>query len=132
MSRFVWTDALDVGVSKMNFEHQRLIQLMGELQDLNQKRAGKDEICAAFEVLVDCVELHFMNEEAYLMTKNYPDLESHKLIHENLIKALNKHYREYRTSITNRVPSAVFDFFQSWLTTHILLVDKKYSSIEDE
>ena len=43
-----------------------------------------------------------------------------------LIERMTEQKEEFDKTPVARIPSAVFDFFKLWITTHIMIVDKKY------
>lgn len=120
-----WTPALSVLVQEMDSEHQALIALMNTLFDLNARGADKAAITKAFDTLAEYTVKHFADEERYMASVKYPDLENHKRAHKQLLDCVQMQRRDFAAG-GNTVPAAVFAFFKNWLTSHILGVDIKY------
>ena len=80
-----------------------------------------------FDLLVAATHEHFDDEEKHMQTIGYPGLERHHQIHQQLFEALDKYRREFTASVYGRFPSSVFDFFKTWLITHIMIVDRQYA-----
>jgi len=129
MEEFKWTPYLDVGNEAMNDEHRELINKMQNLTALNQRSLNKNDILFYYDDLVNYTKRHFQDEEIYLESINYPGLEQHKRIHVGLMDALARYREEFKSSVSGRFPSSVFDFFRTWITSHILVVDKGYSEL---
>lgn len=127
MSEFKWTATLDVGDDLMNREHQVLIEKMGKLASYNLRSLSKKDILFYYDDLIEYTKRHFRDEEALLEKLDYIGLDQHKRIHEGLLEAMNRYREEFNTSVSGRLPSSVLDFFRTWITTHILVVDKQYA-----
>ncbi len=132
METFTWGPHFDVGDDKINREHQKLIAMMRNLAQLCKKSVPKQQVLFAYDALIQFTEEHFADEEELMAELNYPDLENHKKIHQQLLDNLYKYREELVVSVYGVLPSSVFDFFQNWLMTHILIVDQKYGAVLKE
>lgn len=127
MSRsFQWSTAFDVGVDSMNLEHQGLFERMQKVSDLCEMSTSKENILSAYDSLISYTEKHFAHEEDLMVSLNYKGLEAHRRLHKELLDKLHKYRKELVNSVYAALPSSVFDFFENWLLTHILIVDKQY------
>ncbi len=128
MGFVTWEQDLSVGVNQMDRDHQELIRLMNELFDINEKTPSTPNITQAMDKLISFTKKHFADEEAHMFAINYPGYDSHKLIHEDLLGKLARHYDDYR-KVGGKLPNTIFSFLKLWLTAHIKGVDKKYNHI---
>ncbi len=126
MAFFQWNQNLVLGVQKMDTEHQELVSLMNRLFDANEKKLPKPEIIAAFKALADFTVKHFADEEAYMASVNFPDIEKHKLIHKDLLTKVSAHLDGFKNG-GGQVDESVFDFLNLWLKAHIMGLDMKYA-----
>lgn len=126
MAFFEWNEKLDLGVKDMNGEHQKLIDLMNHLYDLNHANASKAEVGGAVKALADWTITHFEHEEAFMESIDYPELKTHRLIHENLLAQLKEHMEAYEAGSNNQLDEKFFLFLKVWLTGHIMGIDMKY------
>ena len=124
MSFFEWSKMFDIGVQDMNREHQKLLEIMNRLYDRHEAKADRTEIKALLKELGDYTVKHFSDEEAYLTSISYPDLEKHKLIHKDLLEKFGAHVTEFSTS--GVLNERIFAFLKMWLSAHIQGVDMKY------
>lgn len=125
MTYFVWNDELDINVDNMNEQHKILIGIMNELYDLNGKHATKTELTSAVKKLDSYTRFHFLDEERYMESIGYNDLERHKLIHKNLLTELEKHINDFAKHHRG-LSDDFFYFLRYWLSTHIRHIDRKY------
>jgi hemerythrin len=130
-SELQWSSALSVGDPKLDGEHRAIIEQMSTLRDQNSRTFSKEKLLESFDALVALTRVHFQDEERHMAELNYPDLERHKRIHEQLYQALDRYRTEFSASVYGRFPSSVFDFFQTWLVTHIMIVDQQYAKFRD-
>lgn len=120
-----WDGRYDIGVNEMNGEHKEIMNLMNRLYELNEKRASKMDLTGAIKNLVDYTLKHFKDEEAFLASIKYPDLEKHKMIHQNLLTNLRLHQEKFEKG-SGLVESDFFAFLKLWLSAHIQGIDMKY------
>ncbi len=126
MSFFQWNQNLVLGVQKMDGEHQQLVGLMNQLFEANERKLPKQEIVSAFKALADYTVKHFADEEAYMESVGFPDIEKHKIIHKDLLSKVGAHFEGFKNGGT-LVDQSVFDFLNLWLKAHIMGLDMKYA-----
>ena len=69
---------------------------------------------------------HFKDEEKYMQSINYPELNAQKQMHEGFIKKLAELKKQYEESGANiTVIISANQFILDWLTKHISTADKK-------
>lgn len=128
MSDFIWTQALSIGVSAMDHDHQKIINYMNALAAAVERKAPATETGAAFSRLIDFTSRHFADEERYMESIGFPRLDSHKLIHRKLLNELGTYYSEFQH--TRVVEDKVFRFLTFWLKSHICGIDRQYTRNE--
>lgn len=124
---FIWSPALDVGNSRLNHEHREILALMARLQVLNTKSMSKVALLSAFDELIQYTQLHFAEEEEHMAAMSYPKLETHMRLHTSLLNSLAGYRAELMSSVYGRFPVSVFDFFKTWMISHIMIADKQYA-----
>lgn len=120
-----WDSRFDIGVNEMNGEHKEIMNLMNRLYELNEKRANKLELTVAIKNLAEYTVKHFKDEETYMASIKYPDLEKHKAIHQNLLNNLKLHQDKFEKG-SGMVDNDFFAFLKLWLSAHIQGIDMKY------
>jgi hemerythrin len=127
MALISWSDALSVNIKELDDQHKCLIELVNNLHDAMKTGKGNAVIGPILSDLLSYTSFHFATEEKYFQQYAYPEFPRHKKEHDALTqktKALNASYREGKLTITIEVMT----FLKDWLSNHILISDKKYSS----
>ncbi len=114
----------------MNDEHKQLIAYMNTLYDLNEAGAEKNTLNAALNEFLEYTKLHFDDEERYMASVNYPDIEDHKDKHKKLFQDLSVYVSEFNR--TGQVDIGFFNFLKLWLRGHIIYIDGKYKKFINE
>ncbi len=122
-----WTTALHIGVSAMDAEHQKLVELMNNLHELHTSRAPKPMMTAALKALFDYTVKHFKDEEEYMRRIRYDGYKVHCITHQHLISKLTD-FRDAYVSGRSDLSDDFFNFLKLWLSAHILQIDKKYTA----
>ena len=117
-----WSEKYEMGVSQMDSEHKELLKRINTLINAMNKNTG---IKKSFESLAQYTVKHFTEEESYMEQISYPALESHKKVHENLLKAVNGFGAQIDSGTVDKTKLA--SFLKNWLFTHIMGVDTKYA-----
>lgn len=125
--RFIWSDEYALDINDMDGEHKILINKINYLAErIEEANGGTNSIIVeAFTDLANYTIEHFSDEEKFMSTFNYPQLEGHKEIHRRLVKTV----LEFKDKIIEGSydPMALMNFLNDWLVSHILNVDMKYS-----
>ncbi len=120
---FIWDEKYNVGDKTINKQHQQLFKIGNEIQYAKLSEAGKYVM-----KLLKYTKNHFAHEEAYMKKNDYPELEQHKEMHDELIIKLGEISSGF---INNEDDFAQFkSFVYEWLTNHILHEDKKFFEYE--
>lgn len=127
MTVLAWDPArFDVGVSKMNAQHENLVGLMNLIHDRSTAGGAKAELDGLLKKLAEATVAHFADEEAYLVSVSFADLKSHKLIHQKLLTDFTAHKARFDAG-RGELDKGFFEFLSLWLRSHICHVDAKYN-----
>jgi len=77
--------------------------------------------------MTDYAKTHFANEEEYMLSINYPELEAHKQLHQEFIDKVN----DYTTRLKSGkliLSIEVTNYLKQWLTNHIKGMDQHYAA----
>ncbi len=122
---FNFEEEFKLGINQVDEEHIRLVNILNLVHSLlkQEKRAEARQVFK--ETLSAYVGEHFDNEEKFMESFNYPDLEQHKKIHENFKNT----FLEMQPAIESdddTFRKALSDTF-TWILTHIGKTDKRYA-----
>ncbi len=121
-----WTDALSVGVKRLDDQHKQLVNLLNALHDANTSGGDSEDMRRILGELVAYTIKHFKDEELLLEQTGYPATESHKKAHVALaekVRVLNDEFQAGNTTLT----AEVFKFLRTWLNGHIRGTDRSYT-----
>lgn len=116
-----------LGIEAIDNEHIRLVDLLNEVHDLMS--AGKrDEARWVFrETLAEYVDVHFANEEKFMESIGFPQLEDHRKIHATFKRSFEELKPQLEQADDEAFRKALTDAF-SWIVTHIGKTDRKYAA----
>lgn len=128
---FAFTAKYHTGIELVDNEHKRLFEIIREANDLIQAEYLHDkfdEIMKIIDELRDYTEFHFRDEEAYMEQIGYPELPAQKRAHAVFEERLAEIDIFKMSEIDDNQQSyllELIDFLLSWLSNHILKMDKK-------
>ncbi len=121
MAQLDWTSILNIGVTKIDEQHKQLISLSNSLIQAMTIGKGNEVLTTLFEELKAYTLYHFEDEEKYMASMNYPQLENHKVIHTKLIEQVDTFRNELLAGEVT--PNQALDFVNDWIIEHIMDVD---------
>jgi len=121
-----WTEALSVGDTAIDQQHQRLIQIINDLHEAMRTQTARAQLGQLLDQLIAYTHEHFSYEEGRLQACGYPHLKGHQRLHADLLGQVG----ELKTKF-NRGKRAMnielMNFLKTWLTDHIQKTDKRYT-----
>ncbi|MCF6278274.1 MAG: hemerythrin family protein [Anaerolineales bacterium] len=123
---FDFDDEFKLGIEAADIEHGKLIDMLNRTHELLSENK-RDEARSYFsQTLAGYVHEHFSNEETFLESIQYPELEDHKKIHANFRKSFEELEPRIKTADDVAFRQALTDTFV-WIINHIGKTDKKYA-----
>jgi diguanylate cyclase (GGDEF)-like protein/hemerythrin-like metal-binding protein/PAS domain S-box-containing protein len=123
---FPWDDHFNVGISKIDQQHQRLVELLNLLARevvCDTKSSRLNEI---FNELLDYTIYHFQTEESiwaeYFSTDSM--LTQHKEVHQTFIDSVMELKAEQNERSSSEIAQETLGFLVRWLASHILETDR--------
>lgn len=113
------------GVEEMDSEHAQLIEKAEGLMQAYQDGNTEEEMTQMLMFLAEYTSMHFKNEEALMASYNYPDLETHKTIHESFkseVSDLIEDIKENGLTAQSRIQMT--HLTTNWIHEHIGGMDK--------
>ena len=126
-----WNNALSVGISEIDEEHKRLIEIINELYDGMKKGVDQDLVFRTLSEMIRYAALHFGTEERYMFKFDYPEYQEHREEHLNFFSQIIVFIYECKKS-DEIISMDMLTFLKKWLVNHIQVTDKKYSSFFQE
>jgi hemerythrin-like metal-binding protein len=126
MSLITWNEKLSVGVEEIDQQHQKLVQLINGLHNHMLAGDASDIMAKVLDRVIEYTGFHFNTEEQLMLKYSYPESETHKHEHKDLVDTavdLQKKLKSGHAHITMET----MHFLQDWLQHHILGSDKKFA-----
>jgi hemerythrin len=121
----VWDQSFSTTIPTFDEQHKKLFAMINELSEAMQHKRSKEAIGSVLARLIDYTATHFAAEEEVFRKTGYPEADSHKRLHEELVQqvvALQEKFNSGETLLTHEV----VEFLQDWLVKHIKGTDHRY------
>ncbi|RLD02822.1 MAG: hypothetical protein DRI56_13555 [Chloroflexota bacterium] len=123
---FNFDDEFKLGIKAADIEHGQLVDMLNRTYEL-LKDGNREEARNYFnKTLSAYVHEHFRNEEAFLKSIGFPELEEHKVIHANFRKSVEELSLRIENADDVAFRQGLADTF-TWIINHIGKTDKKYA-----
>ena len=113
---------LSVGIESIDLQHQYLVDLINRIS-LELKGSDTDYQASLIDELGGYARVHFTAEENLMYKLGYPDLENHRMLHQQLLEKLNGQIGLYLVGMLN--PEEIVQYLSGWVVRHLLTEDKK-------
>lgn len=122
MPNIVWSETLSIGKMEIDAEHKQLIRIANSLLRAMQEGKNKNDFAKILHELREYTVFHFNNEEEYMRSIGYPDLNKH-IDEHNILKKRVKDF-QHSVFIGDKVQfDALREMLKDWLVGHILSCD---------
>ena len=125
---FAFTDEYRIGVEIIDEEHEELFNIIRKANNLITAELlhdKYDEIVGVIDQLRNYTIQHFTDEEEYMASIGYEDLDIQKSTHEMFVDKLNDINLDELDDNQQGYLVELVDFLLMWLVNHILKMDKK-------
>lgn len=107
-----------LGVKLIDEQHHHLVELInGFGRAMLDGRGGKD-LMQLFGDLANYVHVHFSSEEVLMDKNDYPDAETHRMLHREFTGQLAEFILEFQEGNKMLSPE-VHRYLRDWLVDHI-------------
>jgi hemerythrin len=118
-----------IGVETIDEQHKELFRIADEAYMLLKDEfiVDKfDEIVAIIVRLKEYAQMHFEEEEAYMMSIGYKRLLSHKIEHSDFLEKLDNFDLSSLDYNQSQALVELLEFLNDWLIHHIMEKDKLF------
>ncbi len=125
---FAFTDKYLTGIEQVDKEHERLFEIIAEINDSLNSMGDYDRFDSIMEILGELKEytiVHFSHEEEYMKSINYEGLDEQIRLHKTFVERLSSVNVDYIDDNQKGYLEDLIRFLLNWLSTHILLIDKR-------
>lgn len=117
------TPDLLTGVERMDKQHMRIAELINIIASQLQEGNLQNAIDLYKDTLLPFVQFHLKDEEEYMASVGFPELEEHKKHHEWVLKLFSDVGESLKDPKSLR---QALSLLTGWLYGHVGKVDKKY------
>lgn len=126
MTEYEWRDEYNIGVESIDKEHRELFSIINKLLIMKQDGKNTEWICnEGIKFFKNHAATHFANEEAYMASVNYSNIEQHTALHKGFteitLPALEKELE--RTKFSRQALDHFIGVCAGWLIGHTLTED---------
>lgn len=122
---FRWKDDYKVDNLLIDTEHKQLFDIAFSAFEVVDDEKRNKKIKSVILDLYDYMKKHFNHEEAFMKELNYPKIEEHKLLHQNIINTLNQFVKELPSLDIVTFEKELARIIDISLVQHIILEDRK-------
>jgi hemerythrin len=113
----------------MEAQHEVLTSLMNSLAQRDGQGATKAELSKLLRQLESLTVSHFAEEEVYMRELEHPKLDTHQIIHRDLLVMLRRHMEEFEAGETDgKLGCKLRSFLVYWLGSHIEGMDRQLAN----
>lgn len=116
----VWEDSLSIGIEAIDADHKNLISFLNKLTD---RMLTQDDVDVILTELIDYSLYHFRREEAVMEACGDPNLEKHRVTHQELAAEARQLAERWRDNRDPKMVHELVDFLRVWLVKHIMKDD---------
>ncbi len=130
MKLFEWDGSLNVGITQVDNQHERLFALVNAYFAVMRNAEAGTIIADTITELFDYATEHFALEEKMLQDHGYPQLAEHRAEHAYYLGKIASYQvmlREGIGSVEGRaITVELWKFMKGWLVEHIMTRDMEY------
>jgi hemerythrin-like metal-binding protein len=125
MALIAWGPALSVGVTVIDDQHKKLIELVNQLNDAMHAGQGRAALGTVLGELVKYTVYHFGTEEKLMAQHHYELSAAHKAEHKKLVDDVGAFKAKFEGG-NAMISTEIMNFLRDWLSRHIMGTDKKF------
>ena len=125
-----WEKVYKLGVEEIDSQHKFFIGLLQASMEAPDDADQQEALGYLLQRLLLYAEFHFKTEEGIMSRKQYPVLEQHKQIHEELLAEAERLYAEWTNGSFRKIQ--LVQFLWIWLRDHIGSVDRSFGEFLQE
>jgi len=122
---FTWRKEYMLCHDMIDKDHQELFNIAYRAFSHNESKLPKEYVRKIIRELNEYMQAHFMREEEYMDSIEFPLLQEHKNIHLNIISQIHELYSKIPLMSLQQFEKELLSSIDIWLVNHILNEDQK-------
>ncbi|MDR0447806.1 MAG: bacteriohemerythrin [Treponema sp.] len=119
----VWRPEYNLGIPIIDEQHRGIVTTINSFHYAMQHKHGESMLHPVIAMVKEYTHIHFEVEENFLKYCEFPDLENHIVMHNELRHELTKIGGK---SLMNQNPYQFMDFLKKWWIDHICEKDRVF------
>lgn len=134
MPFITWQESYALGISEIDSQHQKIVELINRLFQIFSEHKIEDEkgLEAILQELTDYANYHFSTEEKYFSLFSYPQAAGHIAMHNQYRTKIDEFKTKFATEKTETIFFNLTNFLQDWWIWHINNLDREYVPLFQE
>lgn len=128
MQELTWQREWETGLAGVDQQHQAMVAAFNRLALAIREQSAQAEVKKAISFLLMYTETHFKDEEALMVLVDYPDLEAHRLEHQDCSRRIEALLALCRDGDPGTL-AYLTDFYEHWLVSHFEGSDRQLSGL---
>lgn len=126
--QILWKPEYSLNIEEIDNEHKKLFDisqkalLITSASSLNESKEKLKEIILE---LLKYTKSHFMSEQTYMRSINYPDFQNHTLLHKKMVDELMNLIKNINSLDFLEIENILYNFMEEYFLNHIIMEDKK-------
>ncbi len=121
-----WSSKFELGIPDMDKQHQRWLEILNNFYEKMDNDQISENVKILIDEVLDYTNYHFKEEERFLTSIHYPNIEDQKQMHSDIIDMI-KGYRDKAEQGKLIISMTLTTELKRWFKEHILIEDMKYS-----
>ncbi|RDU60768.1 hemerythrin family protein [Helicobacter marmotae] len=125
-----WSDEYSVHHEVIDEQHKTLFELAHKAYKIASNRSSPVEIKEIITQFFHYMKTHFKDEEQYMQSIGYPQLEEHRRLHRAIVAEMADAIKNIHS--INVLKEMLLTITKDWLLSHILQEDMKIEQYRKE
>ena len=126
MSLITWSEKYEVGIEKIDEQHESLFKMLNELESALQKGKASQTINDIIDQMINYTVEHFKTEEDWFAKYRFPGSDAHIAEHKKFLGDVGDFAKKLNAGEVG-LSIDVIQFLSDWITNHIMGIDMRYA-----
>ncbi|MDD3343144.1 MAG: bacteriohemerythrin [Sulfurospirillaceae bacterium] len=116
-----WSRRFSLNHPVLDEQHKELFRLANCVEAMDARSVNKESLSLVIKKMFHYMREHFKEEEEYMHNIDYPLIQKHKKLHQDIIEAMTRILQE--TKGVEELQAKIKMLSHKWLVEHILESD---------
>jgi len=121
-----WEPSMATGIERIDGQHQELFRILNDLFEALASGRGESVIDDILDRMIVYAAEHFVEEEAEMAARGYPELAAHQAAHAEWLEATRRFRFRRQVGALIGLPVDTLTFLRDWLARHISETDGRF------